>query len=61
MWESLEGKILLFPVNDLDMSTGTIKPGQRPTAREPTSRRSRLRAYDCQIDTAYIVGWIQLG
>lgn len=64
VWESLEGQILLFPVLDLDLSEGTVTPnsgalgGTDCTGAQIDSLRAQ--GYDCQIDTAYIVGWIQL-
>jgi Flp pilus assembly protein TadG len=64
VWETLEGKTLFFPVLDLDQSTGTVKPnrgalgGTDCTGADITSLRAQ--GYDCQIDTAYIVGWIKL-
>jgi putative Flp pilus-assembly TadE/G-like protein len=64
VWESLEGQLLLFPVLDLDLSEGTVKPnsgalgGTDCTGAQIDSLRAQ--GYDCQIDTAYIVGWIQL-
>jgi hypothetical protein len=59
VWDSLVGKILLFPVNDLDRSTGTTKPGNAPcTGADIPALQAQGK--DCQIDTAYIVGWIQL-
>jgi len=59
VWESLEGKILLFPVNDLDRSTGETKPGKADcTGADIPALQAQGK--DCQIDTAYIVGWIQL-
>ena len=59
VWDSLVGKILLFPVNDLDRSTGTTKPGNADcTGADIPALEAQGK--DCQIDTAYIVGWIQL-
>ena len=64
VWEALEGKTLIFPVLDLDRSTGTVKPNRGPlggqdcTGADITSLKAQ--GFDCQIDTAYIVGWIQL-
>jgi Putative Flp pilus-assembly TadE/G-like len=59
VWSSLVGKTLLFPVNDLDRSTGTTKPGNADcTGADIPALQAQGK--DCQIDTAYIVGWIQL-
>jgi hypothetical protein len=64
VWESLEGQILLFPVLDLDISEGTVKPNSGPLGGTDCTGADivslRAQGYDCQIDTAYIVGWIQL-
>jgi hypothetical protein len=64
VWEALEGNILLFPVLDLDMSEGTVKPNSGPLGGTDCTGADidslRAQGYDCQIDTAYIVGWIQL-
>ena len=64
VWEALEGKTLIFPVLDLDMSTGTVKPNRAPLGGEDCTGAEiedlQAQGFDCQIDTAYIVGWIQL-
>ena len=64
VWESMEGQVLLFPVMDLNQSTGTVKPTSGPLGGTECSGADiedlRLQGYDCQIDTAYIVSWIQL-
>jgi len=62
--EALEGKTLIFPVLDLDESTGTVKPSKKPLGDQDCAGADipslRAQGYDCQIDTAYIVGWIKL-
>jgi Flp pilus assembly protein TadG len=64
VWEELEGRTLIFPVNDLNRSTGIVKPSKKPLGGQDCTgaQIASLRAagFDCQIDTAYIVGWIQL-
>jgi len=64
VWESLEGKTLLFPVLDLDRSEGSVKPNSGPLGGSDCTGADilslRAQGYDCQIDTAYIVGWILL-
>lgn len=64
VWEELEGKTLFFPVLDLDMSTGIVKPNSGPLGGDDCTGADidglRLQGYDCEIDTAYIVGWIKL-
>ena len=64
VWEMLEDKTLYFPVLDLDQSTGLVKPSSAPLGDTDCTGAQiddlRAQGYDCQIDTAYIVGWIQL-
>ena len=64
VWEAMVGKTLLFPVMDLAQSTGTVKPNSGALGGTPCSGADiedlRAQGYDCQIDTAYIVGWIEL-
>ena len=64
VWEELEGKTLIFPVNDLEMSTGTVKPNNGPLGGTDCTGADipslQAQGYDCEIDTAYIVGWIEL-
>ena len=64
VWEMLEGKTLIFPVLDLDRSTGTVKPNRAPLGGQDCTGEDiedlRLQGFDCEIDTAFIVGWIQL-
>jgi Flp pilus assembly protein TadG len=64
VWEAMVGKTLLFPVMDLTQSTGLVKPNNPPLGNTPCSGADiedlRDAGYDCQIDTAYIVGWIEL-
>jgi Flp pilus assembly protein TadG len=64
VWETLEGHTLFFPVLDLDNSTGTVKPTSGPLGGTDCTGADiealRAQGYDCQIDTAYIVGWIEL-
>jgi len=64
VWEMLEGKLLYFPVLDLDQSTGLTKPNRGALGNKDCTGAQipslRALGYDCQIDTAYIVGWIQL-
>jgi Putative Flp pilus-assembly TadE/G-like len=64
VWEMLEGHTLFFPVLDLASSTGIVKPSTAPlggtdcTGADIESLRSQ--GFDCEIDTAHIVGWIEL-
>jgi Flp pilus assembly protein TadG len=62
VWKALEGKILYFPVNDLNKSTGTIK--NNPNKGKPCTGAQipalKAAGNDCVIDHAYIIGWIQL-
>lgn len=64
VWESLEGKTLLFPVMDMARSTGVVTPNRRPLGGQDCTgaQIASLRAagFNCRFDTAYIVGWIQL-
>lgn len=64
VWEMLEGKTLIFPVLDLDRSTGLVKPNRAPLGGTDCTGADidtlRAQGFDCQIDTAYIVGWIEL-
>jgi Flp pilus assembly protein TadG len=62
VWKALEGKILYFPVNDLSRSTGVIK--NNPNKGKPCTGAQipalEAAGNDCVINTAYIIGWIQL-
>jgi Flp pilus assembly protein TadG len=64
VWEAMVGMTLLFPVMDLSQSTGTVKPTSGPLGGSDCTGADiedlRDAGYDCQIDTAYIVGWIEL-
>ena len=64
VWEAMVGMTLLFPVMDLNQSTGTVKPRSGPLGGTDCTGADiedlRDAGYDCQIDTAYIVGWIEL-
>jgi hypothetical protein len=64
VWEAMVGKTLLFPVMDLERSTGLVKPSNPPLGDTPCSGADiedlHAAGYDCQIDTAYIVAWIEL-
>lgn len=67
VWEELEfepPRSYLFPVMDLDRSTGFVKPERPPLGGEACLGEDieSLRAanYDCEITHAYIVGWIEL-
>ena len=64
VWESLEGHTLIFPVLNLDMSTGTVKPNRPPLGGDDCTGADipslKAQGFDCQIDTAYITGWIEL-
>ena len=53
VWETLEGRTLIFPVLDVAGSTGEIPPPAGPTdcmGDEP----------ECVIDTALVIAWVQL-
>jgi len=51
VWEELEGRELLFPVIDIDASTGQTKPGGADcTGVNP----------NCQIDTANVIAFVLL-
>lgn len=64
VWEALEGRTLLFPVMDVSRSTGTVKPNRGALGGTDCTGADiaglKAQGYDCQLDTAYIVGWIQL-
>jgi hypothetical protein len=64
VWEALEGQTLIFPIMDLSRSTGTVKPNRAPRGGTDCTGADipslQAQGYDCQIDTAYIVGWIEL-
>lgn len=64
VWETMVGMTLLFPVMDLEQSTGTVKPKSGPLGGTACTGADiedlKDAGYDCQIDTAYIVGWIEL-
>jgi hypothetical protein len=68
VWDSMEGKILTFPVIDFERSTGTFKPNNPPLGGEdctgedvddPTDP-AVVAGFDCEIDTAFVIGFIQL-
>jgi len=64
VWEALEGKTLLFPILDVAKSTGTVKPNRKPLGGTDCTGAQipslKAAGFNCQLDTAYIVGWIQL-
>jgi hypothetical protein len=64
VWAEMEGRILTFPVIDIDRSTGIVKPNNPPLGGDDCtgSQIPDLRAagYDCEIDTAFVVGFIRL-
>lgn len=61
VWDSMEGETLIFPVIDIQTSTGTVKPGG---GDEPCTGADipdlRAAGKDCQIDTVNVVAWIVL-
>lgn len=64
VWEAMEGDVLLFPVMDLNQSTGTVKPNNPPLGGTDCTGADiqdlRSQGFDCEIDTAWIVSWIEL-
>jgi Flp pilus assembly protein TadG len=64
VWDSMEGRILTFPVIDINLSTGTVKPNKPPLGGQDCTGAEieslRVDGYDCQIDTAYVIGFISL-
>jgi Flp pilus assembly protein TadG len=61
VWNSMEGKTLIFPVIDLPTSTGTVKPGGGSVpctgAQIPALKAA---GKNCQIDTVNVIAWIIL-
>jgi Flp pilus assembly protein TadG len=64
VWETMVGQTLLFPIMDLEQSTGTVKPNNPPLGGDDCTGADiddlKAAGFDCEIDTAYIVGWIEL-
>jgi Flp pilus assembly protein TadG len=61
VWNSMEGETLIFPVIDIQTSTGTVKPGG---GTEPCTGADipalEAQGKDCEIDTVNVVAWIVL-
>jgi Flp pilus assembly protein TadG len=53
VWKEMEGHTLIFPVIDIQTSTGTIKPGG---GNVPCTGADE----NCQIDTVNVIAWIVL-
>jgi Flp pilus assembly protein TadG len=61
VWDSMEGHTLIFPVIDLDTSTGTVKPGGGSvpcTGADITALKAQGK--DCEIDTVNVIAWVVL-
>jgi Flp pilus assembly protein TadG len=61
VWSAMEGHTLIFPVIDLQTSTGTVKPGG---AGVPCTGADipalKAQGEDCEIDTVNVISWIVL-
>jgi hypothetical protein len=61
VWNSMEGETLIFPVIDIETSTGTVKPGG---GSEPCTGADipalKAQGKDCEIDTVNVIAWIVL-
>jgi len=61
VWATMEGRVLTFPVMDILRSTGTVKPGGGDVPCTGADIPAlRAAGKDCQIDTAYVIGFISL-
>jgi Flp pilus assembly protein TadG len=59
VWKTMEGMVLTFPVIDIQKSTGETKPGNADcTGADIPALEAAGK--DCQLDTAWVVGWISL-
>jgi Flp pilus assembly protein TadG len=61
VWNSMEGRTLIFPVIDIQTSTGTVKPGGGNvpcTGADIPALKAQKK--DCQIDTVNVIAWIVL-
>ena len=61
VWNSMEGETLIFPVVDIETSTGTVKPGG---GNEPCTGAEipalKAQGEDCEIDTVNVIAWVVL-
>lgn len=61
VWNSMEGHTLIFPVIDLQTSTGTVKPGGDSVPCTGADIPAlRAQGKDCQIDTVNTIAWVVL-
>lgn len=61
VWDSMEGHTLIFPVVDLETSTGTVKPGGGNVPCTGADIPAlKAQGKDCQIDTVNVVAWVVL-
>lgn len=64
VWDSMEGQTLIFPVIDIQTSTGTVKPSRPPLGGQDCTGADietlRAQGYDCEIDTVNVIAWIVL-
>ena len=61
VWDSMEGHTLIFPVIDIQQSTGTVKPGSGSVPCGGWEIPDlQAQGKDCQIDTVAVIAWIVL-
>jgi Flp pilus assembly protein TadG len=61
VWNAMEGQTLIFPVIDIQTSTGTVKPGGGNvscTGADIPALKAKKK--NCQIDTVNVIAWIVL-
>ena len=61
VWSAMEGGTLIFPVVDIQTSTGLVKPGGSDVACTGADIPAlRAQGKDCEIDTVNVIAWIVL-
>jgi Flp pilus assembly protein TadG len=61
VWESMEGGTLIFPVIDIQTSTGLVKPGGGSVPCTGADIPAlKAQGKNCEIDTVNVIGWIIL-
>jgi hypothetical protein len=61
VWSAMEGGTLIFPVVDIQTSTGLVKPGGGNVPCTGADIPAlRAQGKDCQIDTVNVIAWVVL-
>jgi len=61
VWSAMEGGTLIFPVVDIQTSTGLVKPGGGNVPCTGADIPAlRAQGKDCEIDTVNVIAWIVL-